>query len=209
MTDALAAGIDALHLDVGAAAQDTLRAYIALLEKWNRTHNLTALRDPAQMIAYHLLDSLAVLPHLPQRGGVRMADVGSGGGLPGIPLAVARPDWQVTLIDSNSKKVAFLRQAAIELGLPNVETLCVRVEGYVSPAPFDVIIARAYAALAVFAAHTQHLLARGGKLVAMKGLLPRAEIASLPADIRVVAQPRLEVPDVEGERHLVIMEAAA
>ncbi len=209
MTDALASGIDALHIDLARAAQDTLLAYVALLEKWNRTHNLTAVRDPAHMITHHLLDSLAVLPHLPQRVGVRMADVGSGGGLPGIPLAVARPDWRVTLVDSNRKKAAFLRQAAIELGLSNVEVTCMRVEDFVSPAPFDVIIARAYAALAVFVAHTRHLLARGGKLVAMKGLLPRGEIAQLPADVRVIAAPRLTVPDVDGERHLVIMEAVA
>jgi 16S rRNA (guanine527-N7)-methyltransferase len=209
MTDALAAGIDALHIDLGRTAQDTLHAYVGLLEKWNRTHNLTAVRDPALMITHHLLDSLAVLPHLPQRIDVRMADVGSGGGLPGIPLAVARPEWRVTLVDSNRKKVAFLRQAAIELGLSNLEVTCVRVEDFVPPAAFDVIIARAYAALAVFVAHTRHLLARGGQLVAMKGLLPRAEIAELPTDIRVVAAPQLEVPNVAGTRHLVIMEAAA
>jgi 16S rRNA (guanine527-N7)-methyltransferase len=209
MTDALAAGIDALQIDLGRAAQNRLRAYVALLEKWNRTHNLTAIRDPAHMITHHLLDSLAVLPHLPQRVDVRLVDVGSGAGLPGIPLALARPDWSVTLVDSNRKKVAFLQQAAIELALSNVDVTCARVEDFVPPKPFDVVIARAYAVLAVFVSHARHLLACGGKLVAMKGLLPRAEIEGLAADIRVVAAPRLRVPGIDGERHLVIMEPAA
>jgi 16S rRNA (guanine527-N7)-methyltransferase len=209
MTDALAAGIDALHIDLDRAAQDKLLAYVALLEKWNRTHNLTAIRDPAHMITHHLLDSLAVLPHLPQRAHARVADVGSGGGLPGIPMAVANPGWQVTLIDSNRKKAAFLEQAAIELALANIEVVCKRVEDFVPQSAFDIVIARAYSALATFVAQARHLLATDGILVAMKGLLPQDEIARLPADIRVVATTQLAVPDIEGPRHLVIMEASA
>jgi 16S rRNA (guanine527-N7)-methyltransferase len=152
MIDALAAGIDRLGLDVDAAARDKLGRYLALLDKWNRTHNLTAIREPTRMITHHLLDSLAVLPHLPARPGLRIADVGSGGGLPGIPLAIARPAVQVTLIDSNRKKTAFLSQAAIELPLANVEVIAARVESYAPAALFDVVIARAYADLATFAA---------------------------------------------------------
>jgi 16S rRNA (guanine527-N7)-methyltransferase len=206
MIDALAAGIDQLGLDVDAAAQGTLARYVVLLDKWNRTHNLTAIRDPARMITHHLLDSLAVLPHLPARSGLRIVDVGSGGGLPGIPLAIARPQSHVVLIDSNRKKAAFLSQAAIELPLANVEVVAARVENYTPSALFDVVIARAYADLATFAAQARHLLARGGRLVAMKGAHPREESAQLPNGIRLVATPRLDVPGVEGERHLAIME---
>jgi len=207
MTDALAAGIVALGLDIDRAAQGKLGDYVALLDKWNRTHNLTAIRDPAQMITHHLLDCLAVLAHLPAGPGVRAIDVGSGGGLPGVPLAIARPRWRVTLIDSNRKKAAFLGQAAIELPLANVEVVAGRVEDYVPRTGFDVVISRAYAALATFVAQTRHLLAPDGRLFAMKGALPRAEIAALPGDIRVVATPALRVPGIDAERHLVIMKA--
>ena len=124
MTDALAAGIDALRIDLDRDARDKLLQYLALLAKWNATHNLTAIREADAMITHHLLDSLAVLPHLPSSDALRVADVGSGGGLPGVPLAIARPAWSLTLIDSNRKKAAFLSQSAIELGLPNVEVAC-------------------------------------------------------------------------------------
>ena len=209
MIDALATGIDALRLDVDQAARQKLSTYLALLDKWNRTHNLTAIREPARMITHHLLDSLAVLPHLPARPGLRIVDVGSGGGLPGIPLAIARPAWRVALIDSNRKKAAFLNQAAIELPLANVEVVAARVEDYTPPAPFDVVIARAYANLATFAAQARHLLASGGQLVAMKGAHPREEIAQLPRGIHVVGTTRLDVPGVDTERHLVIMQDVA
>jgi 16S rRNA (guanine527-N7)-methyltransferase len=209
MIDALTAGIDALRLDVDQAARQKLGTYVALLDKWNRTHNLTAIREPARMITHHLLDSLAVLPHLPEGPGLHIVDVGSGGGLPGIPLAIARPAWRAALIDSNRKKAAFLNQAAIELPLANVEVVAARVEDYAPPARFDVVIARAYADLATFAAQARHLLAPGGQLVAMKGAHPREEIARLPRGIRVVATTRLDVPGVDGERHLVIMQDVA
>jgi 16S rRNA (guanine527-N7)-methyltransferase len=209
MIDALAAGIDALRLEVDQAARQKLGAYLALLDKWNRTHNLTAIREPARMITHHLLDSLAVLPHLPARPGLRIVDVGSGGGLPGIPLAIARPAWRVALIDSNRKKTAFLNQAAIELPLANVEVVATRVEGYAPPAPFDVVIARAYADLATLAVQARHLLAPGGQLVAMKGAHPREEARQLPRGIHIAATLRLDVPGVDGERHLVIMQDVA
>ncbi|HEY5309112.1 MAG TPA: 16S rRNA (guanine(527)-N(7))-methyltransferase RsmG, partial [Casimicrobiaceae bacterium] len=136
-SDVLAAGIVALGLDIDAAGRAKLCDYVALLDKWNRTHNLTAIRDPAQMITHHLLDSLAVLPYLPADRGVRAIDVGSGGGLPGAPLAIARPDVHMTLLDSNRKKTAFLEQAAIELPLANVEVIDSRVEDFAPRIRFD------------------------------------------------------------------------
>jgi 16S rRNA (guanine527-N7)-methyltransferase len=209
MTDALRAGIDVLGLAIDRAAEQKLRAYVALLEKWNRTHNLTAIREREQMLTHHLLDSLAVLPHLPARAGLRVADVGSGGGLPGIPLAIARPDWFVALIDSNRKKTAFLAQAAIELPLPNVEVLADRTERLAPSSRFDVVISRAYSTLATFVAQSRQLLAPGGCWVAMKGALPRDEMAAIDAWPRIEATPALTVPGVEGERHLVLMKASS
>jgi len=207
----LADGIATLGLAalVGADAQARLLAYLALLDKWNHTHNLTAIREPERMITHHLLDSLAVLPHLPSRPGLRLIDIGSGGGLPGIPLAIVRPDWRLTLLDSNFKKATFLRQAAIELPLPNVEVVAERVEECARPAEFDIAISRAFSDLAVFAGAGGMLLAPGGRLVAMKGVYPHEEIAQLPAGIGVTSTPSLKIPGVEGDRHLVIMERAA
>lgn len=207
----LADGVAALGLArlVNADAQAMLLAYIALLDKWNRTHNLTAIREPERMVTHHLLDSLAVLPHLPQHAGVRVIDIGSGGGLPGIPLAIVRPDWRLALLDSNVKKAAFLRQAAIELPLPNVEVVAARAEDYAPARAFDVAISRAFSDLAVLADATRGLLAANGRMVAMKGVYPREELGRLPAGIGVTATPLLRVPGVEGARHLVIMERAA
>ena len=207
----LADGIATLGLAalVGADAQARLLAYLALLDKWNRTHNLTAIREPERMITHHLLDSLAVLTHLPSRAGLRLIDIGSGGGLPGIPLAIVRPDWQLTLLDSNFKKATFLRQAAIELPLPNVEVVAARVEEYAPAVRFDIAISRAFSDLAVFALTSGNLLAPEGRLVAMKGVYPHEEIAHLPAGIGVTSTPALKIPGVDGDRHLVIMERAA
>ncbi len=208
-SDVLAAGIVALGLDIDATGRARLGDYVALLDKWNRTHNLTAIRDPAQMITHHLLDSLSMLPYLPAGGGLRAIDVGSGGGLPGVPLAIARPDAHVTLLDSNRKKTAFLEQAAIELSLPNVEVIASRVEDFAPRILFDAVISRAYSALATFVAQTRHLLAPGGQWFAMKGMLPNDEIAALPPTVHIVAMPLLRVPGVDAERHLVIMKALA
>ena len=208
MTDALRTGIDVLRLAIDRGAQDKLLAYITLLDKWNHTHNLTAIRDRGQMITHHLLDSLAVVPHLPARAGLRVADVGSGGGLPGVPLAIARPTWHVTLIDSNRKKTAFLNQAAIELPLSNVEVVAARVEHFLPSRRFDVVLSRAYSTLGTFVRQSEHLLAPDGQWVAMKGSIPDDELAALPAEVRVEATLELHVPGVEGERRLVIMKAA-
>ena len=206
MTAALVAGLSALELDADIAARAKLSQYIALLDKWNRTHNLTAIRDPEQMVTHHLLDSLAVLGHLPNATSLRVLDIGSGGGLPGIPFAIARQDWRVVLLDSNHKKAAFLRQAAIELGLANVEVCAVRVEDYVAEVLFDVVISRAFSDLATFATVARRLVARGGRLVAMKGLYPHEELRELPQDVVVAEVPAVRVPGLDVQRHLVIME---
>jgi len=211
----LAEGLDRLRrLDPAAAAlpagaADRLAAYLALLAKWNRTYNLTAIREPERMITHHVLDALAVLSHLPQRGGVRVLDVGSGGGVPGIPLAIARPAWHVVMLDSNHKKGAFVQQAVIELGLGNAEAVVARVEDYVPAAPFDVVISRAFADLATFAATSARHLAPHGQLIAMKGVYPDEEMAGLPAGIRVVATHALAVPGLDAKRHLIVMERSA
>jgi 16S rRNA (guanine527-N7)-methyltransferase len=205
---ALAGGLRTLGLDLDAVAQAKLLAYLALLEKWNRTHNLTAIRDPERMVTHHLLDSLAVLQQLPHSASLRVVDIGSGGGLPGIPLAIARPAWQVTLLDSNRKKAAFLRQAAAELPLPNVDVAAARVEDYAPAMPPEVAISRAFSDLAQFAAVARRRVAPGGQLIAMKGVYPQEELAHLPVGIRVVASPALKVPGLDAARHLVIMEGA-
>ncbi|HEV2219576.1 MAG TPA: 16S rRNA (guanine(527)-N(7))-methyltransferase RsmG [Casimicrobiaceae bacterium] len=192
-----------------ADAQRQLAAYLDLLVKWNRTYNLTAIRERADMVTHHLNDALAILPHLPGAKALRVLDVGTGAGVPGIPLAIARPGWRVVLLDSNQKKVAFLTQATIELGLANVTTVAARVENYAPDALFDVIVSRAYSDLASFLRGAQHLLAPGGILAAMKGAYPRDEIALLPAGVTIVAAPALDVPGLAARRHLIVMRATA
>ncbi len=205
----LARGIESLGVDVTAAQLAQLIAYLALLAKWNRTYNLTAIREPERMVTHHLLDALAVLPHLPERAGLRVLDVGSGGGVPGLPLAIARPEWRVVLVDANHKKAAFLTQAAIELRLPNAEAHATRVEDFASNAPFDVVISRAFSDLATFAAMSARHLAPCGRLVAMKGVHPDEELAELPREFVVVATPALTVPGLDAKRHLIVMQRAA
>ena len=208
LASALAEGVSALRLDVPMHAQAKLLDYLKLLTKWNRTHNLTAIRDPARMVTHHLLDSLAVLEYVDARSASSCLDVGSGAGLPGIPLAIVRPDWRVTLLDSNRKKASFLQQAVIELGLANVDVVSERVETYEPADLFGIAISRAFSDLATFAGALR-VLAPGGRLVAMKGAIPREEIEALPSNIRLVATHELRVPGVEGKRHLLIMEAIA
>jgi 16S rRNA (guanine527-N7)-methyltransferase len=200
----LARGLAALGLDLPPSAQEKLLAFAALLGKWNRVYNLTALRDAEQVISHHLLDSLAVLPHLGKAK--RLADIGSGGGLPGIPLAIARPQLPVALVESNQKKSAFEQQAKIELGLTNVSVHCERAEAWQPEEKCDVVISRAFSDLAEFVKLTGHLLAEGGVLLAMKGVHPYEEIAQLPAGWRVAEVIPLQVPGVEGARHLVRVE---
>ena len=203
--DALAAGIAALGVELPPQAPGQLVAYVDLLAKWNRTYNLTAIREPARMITHHVLDALAILPHLPSRAGLRVLDVGSGGGVPGLPLAIARPQWSVTLLDSNSKKTTFLTQAAIELQVPNVRVATARVEAYAPDAPFDVVVSRAFSELADFAAGAARHLARDGVLAAMKGVHPDEELAHLAPDIEIVGVPAVNVPGLDAARHIVLM----
>ena len=198
----LAAGLRTLGVPLEPAAQEKLLAYIALLAKWNRVYNLTAIREPERMLSHHVLDSLAVLPHLE---GPAIADIGSGAGLPGIPLALARPDWRVALIESNHKKTAFLRQAAIELGLGNVDVREERAEAVAPRGVYDAVISRAFSDLAEFVAAAAALSKPGGDLIAMKGVHPYEEIAALPEGCRLEKVVSLEVPGLEAERHLVIM----
>ena len=183
----------------------TLERYLDLLEKWNRVYNLTAIRERSRMVTHHLLDSLAVLPHV---RGPRVLDVGSGAGLPGIPLAVAGPALHVTLLESNHKKSAFLTQAVAELQLANVQVVMERVESWQPEARFDTIVSRAFAELGEFASLAGRLLAPQGVLAAMKGVHPFEEIERLPQGFRVEQVVRLRVPGLDAERHLVLMDAA-
>lgn len=199
---ALDRGLGELALDLPRGAPERLLDYMALLVKWNRTYNLTAIRDPLAMVGQHLLDSLAVLPHLPLAANARLADAGSGAGLPGIPLAIARPDWRVTLAEASQKKAAFLRQAAIELHLSNVEVHEGRVEAWRPQPLFEVVISRAFAALADFIAACRHLLAPAGALAAMTGAAP----ATLANQCRLIP---LRVPLLEAQRHLVLCPASS
>ena len=201
---ALAAGLATLGLDLPAVAQQKMLAFRDLLLKWNKIYNLTALRDPEQAISHHLLDSLAILP---QVGDGNLLDVGSGGGLPGIPLAIARPELAVTMVDTVQKKATFLQQAAIELNLKNVAVNHARVEEM--SGQYAQISSRAFAELALFVSLTRHLLAPGGRWLAMKGVRPDAEINALPADIQVEAVIPLTVPGLAAERHLIILKAGS
>jgi 16S rRNA (guanine527-N7)-methyltransferase len=198
--ETLSAGIKTLGLDLPMATQAQLLAYVALLHKWNKVYNLTAIRDENEMVSHHLLDSLAVLPHL---WAGRWLDVGCGGGMPGLVLAMARPDWQFTLLDSNSKKTGFVQQATIELGLSNVSVHCGRVEEWNPASQFDGIISRAFAELGDFVRVSRHLLAPNGRWAAMKGA-PEMELASIPAGCELEQIIKLKVPGVDAARSLVI-----
>jgi 16S rRNA (guanine527-N7)-methyltransferase len=195
----LNAGITELGLTLPDGAEDKLAAYLALLAKWNRTYNLTAIRDSEQMVTHHLLDSLAVLPHLGEVG--TLADVGSGAGLPGLTLAICRPDLQLASVEANQKKAAFQQQAKIELGLANVSIHCGRIEALTGT--FDAVISRAFAELEEFVRLAGHLAKR---LLAMKGAYPKEEIARLPAGWRLVEALKLIVPGLAAERHLIVLE---
>jgi 16S rRNA (guanine527-N7)-methyltransferase len=197
----LDAGLVALGLPASPLS-DRLLDYLALLDRWNRTYNLTAIRDPREMVGKHLLDSLSMWPHL--RDG-RLADLGTGPGLPGIPLALARPALQVTLVESNGKKTRFLREVVRQLGLENVRVVEARAEAVDEPGAYAQITARAMDTLAGILAVGGHLLAADGRLLAMKGQRPDAEIAALPPGWRVETVQRLAVPGVEGDRHLVVV----
>ena len=186
-----------------SGAPGKLMAYLGLLAKWNKTYNLTAIRDPLQAVSHHLLDSLAVIRDLSACPGT-LADVGSGGGLPGIPIAIAEPARRVTLNDASEKKGAFLRQAVIELDLSNATVYVGRVEDWRPAEGFAVVICRGYASLVDFLASCRHLAAPSGVLAAMKGTFPRDELAEVPADCDCREVKRLTVPMLHAERHLVL-----
>ncbi len=208
--ESLGTGLAALReagVSLPPGAETTLAAYLELLARWNRTYNLTAVREPERMVGQHILDSLAVLPHVPMGRGAALLDVGSGGGLPGIPLAVARPEAAVTLLDANSKKAAFLEQARIELGLRNVAVVCTRVEAFVPDHRFDVVISRAFAELADIVDLARPVLAPGGLIVAMKGVVPHEELAQLPEAVQIEVVP-IQVPGLAADRCLVRMSVA-
>jgi 16S rRNA (guanine527-N7)-methyltransferase len=200
MNEQLQQGIKQLGLSVDDETQNKLLAYLALLVKWNKVFNLTAIRDPQQMVIHHLLDSLAVLPHI---GAGRWLDVGCGAGLPGVVMAIVRPDLAVTMLDSNSKKTGFVQQAIIELGLQNAQVKCARVEDFKISDKFDGIISRAFTELGDFLRITRHLLAADGRWVAMKGLAEQ-ELAGVPSDCQIEGIIKLAVPGLNAARSLVI-----
>ncbi|WP_109124612.1 16S rRNA (guanine(527)-N(7))-methyltransferase RsmG [Dyella sp. C11] len=197
-------GIAALGLSLPAGAVDRLLDYQALLARWNATYNLTAVRDPVEMVSRHLVDSLAIVPYVQ---GQTLADLGTGPGLPGIPLAIVAPERQVLLVDSNGKKVRFLREAIRSLKLENVRAVQSRVEDV--EGQFDCITARAFASLEDMLAWGGHLLTKDGIWLAMKGRQPDEELPGVPAGFEVRAIHELQVPDVGGERHLVVLGRTA
>ena len=207
LRDLLESGLTQMRLTLAPAAQTRLLQYLALLDKWNKVYNLTAVREPARMVGLHILDSLSVLPQV--RGALNILDVGSGGGLPGIPLAIAlggSSSARITMLDTITKKTTFVRQAISELGLTNADVVTERVEQYQPTQKFDVVISRAFAELKDFVDSAGHLCADGGRMLAMKGVHPFDEIARLPANFAVEEVILLNVPQVDAQRHLVVLK---
>jgi 16S rRNA (guanine527-N7)-methyltransferase len=202
VSEALARGLEELQLALPSDGLTKLVRYLALIEKWNRVYNLTAVRRVEDMISHHVLDSLAVVPHVQ---GATLLDVGSGAGLPGIPLAIARPGMAVTLLESSHKKSAFLNQAVIELELANAQVVNARAESWQPPQPYDVVISRAFSDLAEFLALAGRFCATGGVLAAMKGVHPYEELAQVHAAFETSAVIPLKVPGLTAERHLVLI----
>lgn len=195
----LAQGIASMGLAVSDEAQQKLLAYLSLLQKWNKVYNLTAVRDPLEMVTLHLLDSLSVLPYVNSKN---ILDVGSGGGLPGIVLAICKPELQVTTIDTVQKKVIFMRQVKGELGLDNLTPVHARVENFKPDVPFEAVVSRAFSEISLFLQLTKHLIAENGQWLAMKGVMPADELAGLTlAPAQVIA---LKVAGLDAERHLLI-----
>lgn len=203
----LTAGIAEMDLDVSLEAQQKLLQYLSLLNKWNKVYNLTAVRDPLEMVTLHLLDSLSVLPHIQARS---LLDVGSGGGLPGIVLAICMPQLKVTTIDTVQKKTIFMRQVKGELGLNNLEVVHARVENYQPSEKFEAIISRAFSDTTLFVKLTQHLLAQNGKWLAMKGQVPHEELTSLAIKVNHAIKIKniipLNVAGLDAKRHLLVIE---
>lgn len=207
LAQVLADGIKDMHLDVSAAQQDKLLDYLALMNKWNSVYNLTSLRDPMQMVTHHLLDSLAAVPAFMDARNV--LDVGAGGGLPGVVLAICRPDMKLSMIDTVHKKTAFLKQVKAELELANVTVHTMKVQELDVSDKFDVITSRAFADLTDFLNWSGHLLAEGGKFIALKGTAPAEEQERIPAEWRISGLQPLQVPRLGAERHLIFVERSA
>lgn len=202
----LGAGLASLGIPLSRVDQGRLVDYLKLLAKWNRYYNLTAVTEPVAMVVRHLLDSLAALPRV---AGPRVVDVGTGAGLPGVPLAVARPDWSFVLLDSNLKKTRFVTQVVAELGLGNVRVVNDRTEAYQPTACFDTVITRAYAPLERWLREAGPLGCPDGLFLALKGRYPAAELVGLPAGFQTVGVERMDVPGLEEERHLVVLRRVA
>lgn len=202
MINKLTSLLQAANISLSDQQKQQLVAYVGLLDKWNKAYNLTSVRDPQQMLVRHILDSIVVAPHLE---GARFIDVGTGPGLPGIPLSIVMPDAHFTLLDSLGKRVRFLRQVQHELGLTNIEPVQSRVEAFPSEPPFDSVISRAFASLEDMVNWCHHLPAKNGRFYALKGVRPDDEITSLPAGYSLDRVISLQVPQLDGERHLVII----
>jgi len=205
-SELLAKGIAEMALSVPAEAQQRLLQYLGLLQKWNKVYNLTAVRDPLEMVTLHLLDSLSVLPHIKAKN---LLDVGSGGGFPGIPLAICMPQLQVTTIDAVQKKAIFMQQVKGELGLDNLKVVHARVEIYKPTENFEAIISRAFSEIVLFVKVTQHLIVENGRWLAMKGTVPHHEFERLEFDTMGVKLSKiipLKVAGLQAERHLVVFE---
>lgn len=207
LAQVLADGIKDMHLDVSATQQDKLLDYLALMNKWNSVYNLTSLRDPMQMVTHHLLDSLAAVPAFTDARNV--LDVGAGGGLPGVVLAICRPDMKLSMIDTVHKKTAFLKQVKAELELANVTVHTMKVQELDVSDKFDVITSRAFADLTDFLNWSGHLLAEGGKFIALKGTAPAEEQERIPAEWKISGLQPLQVPRLGAERHLIFVERSA
>ena len=203
LAEVLKQGVAELALELSAAQQEQLLDYLALLNKWNSVYNLTSVRDPMQMMTLHLLDSLAAVPAF--QGAQNVLDVGAGGGLPGVVLAISKPDMKLSMIDTVHKKTAFLTQVKAELGLANVTVYTKKVQELEVKQPFDVITSRAFADLSDFVNWSGHLLAEGGRFIALKGTAPQDERERLPEPWKVERLQALEVPGLEAERHLVFI----
>ena len=223
LTPVLERGLAALGMSLGPQAVTRLLDYVALIDRWNRVYNLTAVREPAQMVVQHVLDSLAVIPALHHQlaasvrstgsgsvpgGTSRILDVGSGAGLPGVVWAVAEARWTLTCVDAVAKKAGFIRQVGVELGLQNLHAVHARVENLPTSEPYDVVTSRAFASLSDFVVLTRDLVSSAGCWLAMKGRVPDDEMAALPSDVRVFHVERLAVPGLDAERCLIWLKRA-
>jgi 16S rRNA (guanine527-N7)-methyltransferase len=207
LAQVLLEGVTEMKLEITPAQQEKLLDYLALMNKWNSVYNLTSLRDPMQMVTHHLLDSLAAVPAF--AGARNVLDVGAGGGLPGIVLAISRPDMKVSMIDTVHKKTAFLKQVKAELELSNVSVYTMKVQELEVSDKFDVITSRAFADLTDFLNWSGHLLAEGGKFIALKGTAPAEEQERIPAEWKISGLQPLQVPRLGAERHLIFVERSA